>query len=880
MAQRVTSFAKRSAVEQPRADDQAPAPVPTEELEPPDPIPLNLAPLVAPYRKRGRVTVRVERLPHRARLTQGQNNGDRSWSLAQDELEDLAYLPPHGDETTSLSIRIIRVDAGSAQTLAVQEYPLPTAEGQSAVPRTASATGDAKELRQLREEVARTKAALHVRDLELANARRELEAARSEVPREAIEAELTAMRAIWEAEVEERLAMAAKQAAADLQKHRAEWQANADARVAQAEKRAKDRAGDSLTRSRQEIEDAVARAERDWKAAEAARLAAAEAKWQKQSAKALADVTAQFEKSKAKTQADSARTKTDDGELQRLRRELEQANSALAARGEELRSAQAENEKLQREWSQIKDLRQELSKSNGLLAERDRELSRLQTEIGILRVEKAKLGRLGDELAKSKTSLAGREDEFARLRAESDSIRGELERTRSALSASERELAQARLKADQAQAEANNLRGDATELRRIANELSNAKASLAVRDAELGRLRASSDDAKKRWRKDAENALAEAESRWKEAEAERLRESEARWQAQMQKAVDEAVAKIHLAEAQVEEEIERGRSNAIEVGRLAAELTRVKAMLSERENDLVQAKMSHDQARERWKQEADAALARAEASWKAGEAERFAARDSNGQEEARRTLADMTTQVKKLEAALSESRSQIEALRQRGNTDDFRRLRSEFASLQATLANREAELMQLRTDHEIDRERWTQEARMAVQRADQQWHEDDAETAEREQHTQSIRRIVGGGAVAAVLGGLAMFGYFELAPMIADPSTPIGSMVEPILSQTNLAGEPRPSGEAQTTAARVLTLSRSANLRAGPSKSASVIATLARNTQVTFVESAGNWVRVETVSSDNSKQQGWVYKTFLSGPAGESPVSALPSAKP
>ena len=54
---------------------------------PPDPVPLALAPLIAPYKKRGRVKLRIERLPRRARLSQGQNNGDGSWSLMLDELD-------------------------------------------------------------------------------------------------------------------------------------------------------------------------------------------------------------------------------------------------------------------------------------------------------------------------------------------------------------------------------------------------------------------------------------------------------------------------------------------------------------------------------------------------------------------------------------------------------------------------------------------------------------------------------------------------------------------------------------------------------------------------------------------------------------------------
>jgi len=47
-------------------------------------LPLELKDLVSPYRKHGRFTVRLEKLPQAARLSAGQNNGDHTWSLALD----------------------------------------------------------------------------------------------------------------------------------------------------------------------------------------------------------------------------------------------------------------------------------------------------------------------------------------------------------------------------------------------------------------------------------------------------------------------------------------------------------------------------------------------------------------------------------------------------------------------------------------------------------------------------------------------------------------------------------------------------------------------------------------------------------------------------
>src|ERR1700712_924563 len=71
-------------------------------------IPVTLAPLLLPYKKFGRLSIRIERLPQLARLSAGRNNGDCSWSLTLDELEDLAYMAPEGMEgTQTLAIRVI-----------------------------------------------------------------------------------------------------------------------------------------------------------------------------------------------------------------------------------------------------------------------------------------------------------------------------------------------------------------------------------------------------------------------------------------------------------------------------------------------------------------------------------------------------------------------------------------------------------------------------------------------------------------------------------------------------------------------------------------------------------------------------------------------------
>ncbi len=65
-----------------------------------------------------------------ARFSAGQNNGNCTWSLQLDELEDLVYFAPkstQGDHT--LSIRLIAKDETEAFTIAVIEFPVRGGDG-------------------------------------------------------------------------------------------------------------------------------------------------------------------------------------------------------------------------------------------------------------------------------------------------------------------------------------------------------------------------------------------------------------------------------------------------------------------------------------------------------------------------------------------------------------------------------------------------------------------------------------------------------------------------------------------------------------------------------------------------------------------------------
>jgi Bacterial SH3 domain len=878
MAQRGTGFARKPAAPEVVRVEAPPRPIP-QEAAPSDPIPLDLAPLIAPYRKHGRLSLRVERLPHRARLSRGQNNGDRSFSLAPDDLDGVLYLPPNGaTEMPTLAVRIISLDGGDGATLALLDYVV-SAE---TLPERTADPDENRELRRLHDELAKLKSSLEARDAELAEAQRTADTAKAELPKQTIEAELAAMRETWEAEVEGRVATAVADAVAKIEKSNATSRATEDARLSKSEKRTQIQLAQERERLQKDADAALKKAEKDWKAAEAARLAVAEAQWQKRSEKALADVQAQFEKSKVRTPTES---RVPDAELRRLQDELTKTKASLSERDVALTRERAASKQIRDEASKLRSadsereqLRDALEKSKASLAERDAALAREQSSAKQMREEAGKLRgadsereQLRDSLEKSKTSLTERDIDLARAKQDAQNqhksdeaklsqLAGELGKAKATLSARESELEQLRSGTQKARAEADTLRGDSAALKRISNELAAIKASLAVRDAELARSRASNEDTRQRGRQDAAAALSEAEARWKEAEAGHLAAAEAQWRKHSDLAIAEVVARLDTAEADAREDADRHAKGDAELARLRNDHGTLKTLLHERENDLVQTKLGHQQARERWMQETETALQKAQQSWKVSEAARIATSESFAHDQNTIALSETSARLKQTESLLAEARGQVETLRHRGDAEDVARLRKDFAGLQATLARREQELMDLRSDHENERARWTVEARTTVQRADQHWKEDDTEELERAARAQSIRVLIRNVVLAAAFAGLAFLGYYKIAPMVSEQASNALDLGQDDTSSS-------PAVPAKSAEKPTLAVLRSVNLRAGASTSSAVIGSVPRDAKVTVLARRDKWMRVEMTGAGHKPQQGWIYSSFLGAPA-------------
>ncbi|HEY1838573.1 MAG TPA: SH3 domain-containing protein [Rhizomicrobium sp.] len=334
-----------------------------------DPIALDLAPLIAAHKKQGRVAIRVERMPQTARLSQGRNNGAGSWSLAQDELEDLAYLPPQG--ATGRWTLAIRIVGSEGATLAMHDFDVYTGTGspkaEAAPPKHARNQHGAELVRALERERDALKAKLALREAEAteaisraAMALDELKELRSRPDTKDV---LTQAQKEWSASAQARLEaadaqwekrFADAQANAERERNAAErMRSNAEAselrmlrdalQTAHAEIAARDAAlADAKEAREEEIarferarNDAHAAAEAEWQAAEALRMVAARQAWQREADAARAALSHKCERlaedlALAREQSPPQISDGDRQEITGLRAELAASKSELA----------------------------------------------------------------------------------------------------------------------------------------------------------------------------------------------------------------------------------------------------------------------------------------------------------------------------------------------------------------------------------------------------------------------------------------------------------------------------------------------------------------------------------------------------------------------
>jgi hypothetical protein len=694
----------------PQVEKKARASCTAEAAADPLVIPLDLAPLLAPYKRQGRLSLRVERLPQLARLSAGHKNGDGSWSLNTDELEDLKYFVPEGAEGEhALAIRIVSLAGG--QTLALVDH-LVSASGASAA---ASGEGDAtpaqpapaktpvngvakdESVNLLLGELAKMKATLAAHESQLAETRQKAEQVEAKVSDQTVEAALAAARAAWESELTARIAEADARAKAELQAARTAWQ--------------------------QEMQAAQGKALETWKAEEAARASAAETAWKAATAKAVAE---------ARAQAAAARDPSAEAAVAALRQQLVALEARLAERDAALTRAEAAAREAQ-ERSQGA-VQETLSKAEQ--AWKAGEAERLAAAEARWQAASAKA--LAEARAASATRDQSADSERGRLSEELAALKAQLAARETA--STEFEKSAAAMKAALTAREA--------ALAEAEKSAASLKATLAAREAALAEVEKSVSALRDRAPQETQQALAHAEQAWKAAEAQRLAAAEAAWRAAQEKAIAAALAEAQAACA--EAQAVRGEDQ-VEFRALHERLAQLQTTLSEREAALARAEKTLAQAAEREQRELHSALSKASKTQKTDEAARLAAAQAEWRKQSAATLNQAIGRAEAAEAALAQ-------IRVKGTPKTDPRTESELNAMRAALATREEELAHLRATLE----------RYHLSETGQD-HAQPAPGAERA--APDNRRFTRDVVIAAVVGAVAVLGYPVVESLIA-PSAP------------------------------------------------------------------------------------------------------------
>lgn len=572
MAQRIAGFGKKAAGS--RGGHTVVSARLADVSVPPHSIALDLAMLVAPYRKRGRVSVRVENLARRARLSAGHNNGDGSWSLASDELEDLVYLlPADVEEAHTLTVRIIALDSEDASTLAVLEVPVAPPDAphddedafagvssellvRRGAPANVNSTSNVQPLVSKGDAAPSLLVTPGLEERALAEAVAAKQRAEDEL-RQAHDTCETLRTALNASESElARIRTAGEQAANALRR-----EIDAVRKSAAAEASAPDQSGE-VARLRNDCE--ALRTALNASETELARLRAS-------SQQTLDSLRREAEEAKASTVSKADQAVRDLGkEIERLRGQLAAVQATLAERDAALAKAQAAAE-------QTRERARKDSEAAMASAEEVRERARKDSEAAVATAEKAWKAREEARFAaterqwkeQSAKELAAAERQWKEQSAkELAAALAHCERTETALKEARGQAERAVMSAGQHASE---------EVRRLREECAALRAAVSDREGEMAQLRTSGSQERESWRLEMEAAISKAQTAWKTEEAQRMAAAEAQWLEKTKKALATARA-----------EVERDHGNERELARLRAELAVMHAKLMSRESEGVQ----------------------------------------------------------------------------------------------------------------------------------------------------------------------------------------------------------------------------------------------------------------------------------------------------
>lgn len=913
MARSVSGLAEKPAPTKTKNASDAAADSASAE---PTRVGINLAPMLAPYKKQGRFSLRIERLPKGARLSNGRRNGDGTWSLGSDEIDELSCLIPEGAEANPLLIRIISLDRNAGNTLAALDYPIalgdaPPPSRADAAPVAApvkkglSDSADTAQLQRLRDDLAKIRGTLAAREAELAQALYD----RDQATAEAGKVDLAAERAAWDVELRERLATVAADTAQvrdDLKKTKATLATRerdlaqalherdeAKAQVGQVDVSAERAAWEAesrkqLTSVRAQAELQLREARATWEAEEAsrskqldahtqARLTEAHAGWQRQFDEAIAKSQSEW---KAEEKARFATAET------RWREEFAAAVAEARTESKTGRSAQYEQE--------LAQLRAALAAVGA-----EREAAEAQATRALSEA-RSNWEREGAE-ALTRVQQGWKAEEAARTLAVQTEWQAKLARATAEASA-------------QAQA-AHNETSDARvqELSEHAAALESKLASVgAERDAAIARASTSLAEAQHRWDQESAEALARAEQSWKANEATRAVTVQSEWQAKLARAVSDANAQAQAArsesddarvrqlseqalalEAKIAEQAEAlARSNAaVEAARASGshdveaalkqaadqwraesdarvqQLTEQAASLenkvAEHAEALARARAALEQARTQSARDGEITLKQAEDRWHAEEVAHIAAAEATARHQVAAELAEARSRFEAAEAALADIRT-----RAKGSDGEVRHLQEEISLLRATVADRDNEIAQSRTLTERTREPL--------------FNPNPGERSVRRMQVIRPRSTAGAMlrdiAIASAVGASAII-FYPSYEMHLPQSLRVG--IRSATNDLNVALGVPPAAHSTAVAEvdavlaavtqapleEMATLLKDANVRADASGGSAIVGRLPRGREVAILERQANWVRVRLDSDTGEATQGWVHKTMIKDPS-------------
>ena len=820
---RAAQMGKRLVARAKSADDE-------DDTGEPRVFPIDLIPLLAPHKKHGKLTLRVERLPQQTRLSAGTRNSDGSWSLTRDELEDLEYIVPEGvDATTSLSVRVVSLTAGS--TLAVLDYPI-VADGAPAVDGRHDVAGEETQVERLLDELAKVKASLAERDRTLAVT-------------PSVEASLVAAETRWAAEMDARLAAETAKAALQLEQTRRAWDAEQSERLAKLEARAQEMVADARERALSDAREAALAAERAWKAEEAARLATAEASWREQLAKTSAEADARVASAAAADRHSDAELRAVREQVTALQATLGARDAAIAAASDAAVRAKRDAEdalaRAQSEWKAAEAARlaaaeaQWRASSTAALAgaSGDREAGLLaevttlraavaERDAALTRAEEA-AAALRSELAGLKAAVAERDAALKRAKRDADEALAKAQSEWKTAEAARLAAAEAQWRASSTAA----LAGASVDREAgLLAEVTTLRAAVAERDAALTRAEEAAQDAlakvSEAGEKDA--ALRSELAGLKAAVAER--------DAALKRAED-AAARAAAADEHAREVMPAALESDKD-----AELRRLREKAATLEAKLIKANKAAEDEQLKWQRDAQDAIARATKDWIAKEGSRRATTEAQVRKEIGAQLAQATSRYEAAEAALAQ-------IRLREAKMDGGRSEVELAGARSALVAREAELTRLREEIEALRNGAPALVEAPVAAA-------------------PANRYVRDVSIAAAIGVAVVVLY----PFVSSLMTP--APVAPVVAKVVEAPAPAPAPVVRTAV-----LSLDARLRAGPSTKVGIVAPLDKGVAVTIVEERGEWIRVRAAAAEGKPlREGWVKVSQIKETTPVTPPSA------